>query len=160
MTARLSLQPYRDDVRREMAARAHGDIDGNAKKVAARNHVTPRTGRRWRTPDDAKGSPAYRLMLYAETAPNPHRLLATIGAVADERVRSMSDDELIERIRDALIENVHQEAADHAQRACACHSMIDRALASERDAAGDLELARLYRECAVRRITWDRIVHG
>ena len=60
--------------------------------------------------------------------------------------------EIVDRIRELLVEDPILEGIDNANRFRRGLSMLDRAVDSERDAAVDLELTALYRECAARNL--------
>ena len=141
------------DVRRYAVAVAHGDAHPRRKKAAANNAVTTRTERRWRTPADAKGSPLDRYSQYLETAQDPWRLLACNRVTVIQRtLQRWTNAQITDRIRELLVEDAIVEGIDNANRFRRGLSMLDRAVDSERDAAVDLELTALYRECAARNL--------
>lgn len=67
------------------------------------------------------------------------------------------DSEIIDRIRALHVEDATGEGVDNANRARRKMTWLERAADTERDAAIDLELAALYRECAVRKIGEDEV---
>ena len=145
--------PRRMDVRRHGAAVAHRDAHPKKKKAAAENGVTIRTERRWGSPKDAKGSPLDHYTQYLEHAQDPWRLLAhNRSTVMRSTLRKLSDREVVDRIQQLHAEDPLQEGIDNANRARRNLSFVERADDTERDAAQDLELAALYRECAARGI--------
>ena len=152
--------PIREDVRRYAAAQAHAAAHAQKKRAAAVNGVTVRTERRWRTPTDSKGSPQHRYGLYLETAEEPWRLLACNRVtVIQQTIRRMTKAQIIERIHELHVEDARQEGVDNANRFRHL-PWLKRADDTSRDAAHDLELAALYRECAARRVPESEVFGG
>ena len=146
--------PRRADMRRHIAAIAHGDANTRKKKSAADNEVTVRTVIRWGTPQDAKGSPQAKYAAYLENAQDPWRLLASNRATVIQRtLRTKSKAELIERTRELHVLDALGEGEDNSTRNLRGVPLLDRATITERDAAIDEELAAHYRECAARGYT-------
>lgn len=147
------MNPRRMDALRGSAARTHADADPAPKRTAALVGVTDRTARRWRTPEDAKGAPNYRLALYLDSTPHPERLLSYVRALLAKAVADLTSAELTAQIRERYTLDAHLEAEDNASRTTLGLGALDRAAVHERDAANDEWLAAAWRECAARGLT-------
>lgn len=155
-TRNETMNGYRMDAMQHGVARAHADAVRVPKKEAQRMDKSVRTTRRWAV----EGPPQLRqLALYLEDHPGPHRILASVSAMADRKVRSMTDADLIHEYRLLLVQECEVEAADRAGSFNGA-SWLDVAAESERDAAVDLKKAAIEREFAVRRITREAVFHG
>lgn len=154
------MNPRRDDAIREAAARAHADADPNAKKLAARMDVSPRSAQRYRSPDYAKGSPLHRLGLYLDGCPNPHRVVANARTYLYRGLKDLSRTELVAQIREHYAEDGRVEGEDNASRFALGVGALDRAALHERDAAEDEWLAAAWREVAARGMTEADVLGG
>ena len=143
--AARKLSPIRVDARVALNAIAHDDahrVNGrrvSAKKVAAANGVTDRTARRWRDPEDAKGSLQDRYSIYLTSAQHPARLVARNDVEAfQQTVQEWPKDRLIAEYRAALIRDKQNEARDTTNSFAQERSWLERAADSERDAEDDV----------------------
>lgn len=152
--------PRQADARRHAVAVAHGDAAPRTKRYAAMMGVTARTARRHRSPDASKGSPLYRHFEYLECVDDPYRIAAaTMTHARRMTMKQWTTEELIERIHELHALDALGEGEDNATRARKGVSLLDRATATERDAAHDLELAACYREADARGLS-ERDVFG
>lgn len=150
-----------DMVREHVSALAHGDAYCTPKKAARRNGVTPRTARRWRSPHEAKGSPQDGYTKYLENADEPWRLVAMNQVTATHlTVRRWRKEKLIAKYRELLAEGPHIEAADASNGVKRGVSWLERASATERDAAHEILKAAIEREFEIRRIAEAEVFDG
>jgi hypothetical protein len=150
--------PITAGTRRHAAATAHADAAPRVKRYASMIGVTPRTARRHRSPDDAKGSPLYRHFEYLEAVEDPWRIQAATMAHAKKlTLAHLTRSEVIARIRELHVEDAIGEGDDNATRARRGVRMLDRAAVAERDAAADIELAALYRRAHDLRISEEEL---
>ena len=144
----------RRESRRYASSRAHAEAHPKHKRAAFDNGVTTRTERRWRTPSEAQGSPQEIYDRYLATAQDPWRLEAHNRAtILQANLGSLTDRAIVARIHELNVDNAIVEGADNANRVRRGVSPADRATAHERDAAVEIELAALWRECAARGIS-------
>lgn len=145
--------PTRKAARSYRAAVAHRDANPRAKRAAFDNGVTTRTERRWRTPTEAQGSPLEVYARYVATSQDPARLEVFVRVTAEqERIRRLTNAELVAEIRALHAEDAIGEGQDNAARATRGISLLDRAAICERDATHDVKLAARYIEAASRGI--------
>jgi hypothetical protein len=138
-------------VREHLAAVCHGDAYPNPKKAAAANRVCVRTARRWRNPDEAKGSRQDTYTRYIEAAEHPWRIVAANEVTAmQQTVKKWDKDKLIAEYRAVLKRDKHGEARDTANSLDPSVPWLERAVDSERDAADDVLKAACERELAIR----------
>lgn len=143
--------PESDTARQHAAATAHSDATPRLKRYAALYGVTQRTARRHRTPKDAKGSPLDQHFRYLDSIDDPWRVAAATMTYAKQlALKDLTNAQLIERIAELHEADALGEGEDNATRMRRGVSLLERAVATERDAAHDLELAACYREAAAR----------
>lgn len=156
---RGGTDPFRDMVAVHLAARAHAEAYPGVKRAATRNGVTPRTARRWRSPEEAKGSPLHTYHRYLASAEHPWRLVAAnYSAALEHTVRAWPTDRLIREYRAVLARDKAGEAVDTQHDLDPTVPWETLAESSERDAADDLLKAACEREFAARRIPRARVV--
>lgn len=139
------------DVLKAAAARAHADAEPDDRKAVARHGKSRRTWARARAegPVEVRAAQAYLW-----ESPHPWRIAAELTATAKHRtVERLSRAELIERYRDLLEADAIGEGEDNALRVRRSVDWMDRAAASERDAAIDMEKAACERRFAVLGVT-------
>jgi hypothetical protein len=149
------ISPIVRDVAHEMAARAHADAEPNAKKAARRNGNSERTEYRWRV----EGPPPVRnCQLFLYRSADPFRHMATLMAAAHRRdIDDLSRAELIAAYHDVLEREKAAEAHDTRGDLDRSASWLDKAMASEQDAALDLRKAAIERRFAELRITREEV---
>jgi hypothetical protein len=139
---------------RHAAATAHRDAAPRVKRYAGLLGVTPRTARRHRSPEAAKGSPLYRHFEYLAAVEDPWRVAAATMSHAHKlTLDHMEKPEVVARIRELHAEDAIGEGEDNAMRARRGVTMLDRAATAERDAAHDIELTALYRRAHELKVT-------
>lgn len=159
-TAPRGHDPMIRDVIDALAAAAHGDTEPDDSAAVARGAApSRRTANRWR--QAGRGSPAEAFGSFLLDCRDPFRMLAHVKALAKRAaLAKLTNAELIERYRDLRIAEKQREAADTILDMDAAAGWLDRAAASERDAALDEECAAIERVFAERRITPAEVFGG
>lgn len=147
----------RMDAQKAVAGMAHADsVVGS--ETARRWGRTPRSGRYW-----AKGGhPAVRSFFeYLDRLDDPHQMAAEIMAYAKQcTLRRLSNEKLIERVRDLLILDKEVEYRDTAGDLSPATTWEEMHRLKRTDAAVNAELAGAVAECMARGINRREVLHG
>jgi hypothetical protein len=142
------------------AATAHADAAPRTKRYAALMGVSERTARNHRSVKAAQGSPLRRYWAYLDAVDDPYRIeAATRSHLKMRKLKSMTDDELIARIRHLEQVDALDEGADNRAKVTRGVSALERAALAERDGASDIERAAAWRLIHERGLT-DADVYG
>lgn len=140
------------------AERGRSDSDLARRYTAAVRPVKVRTVNDWHRigPPEARAFAAYLLVVS-----DPYRIEAAVRATVKQRALSkLSDAELIDRYRELLAIEPRVEADDRVKDVSRGLCWLQRAAASERDAAIDAEKAACEREFAARGLTERDVFDG
>lgn len=144
--------PFALDAARTLAGVAHADAHPSPKASAKRNGRHLGTEYVWRK---VGPPPLVNYMLNCEF---PFRLVAWAKAVAKKNaIDRLTAPQLIQRYHEILQAEKKVEAKDTALDLNRHASWLDRAAASERDAALDEEKAAIERRFAELRLSWEGV---
>jgi hypothetical protein len=157
--------PRGRDVLTAVVGMAHADAErGRTAADVARRYTRSgrKTSRRAASEWTRVGTPEHReFTAYLLVVSEPYRIEASVRATIKQRaISKLSDAELIDRYRDLLALEPRVEADDRVMGVTRGASWLDRAAASERDAAIDAEKAACEREFAARGITEGQVYGG
>lgn len=146
---------YRRDAMDRLAGYAHEDAEPDDAESGKRHDRSRRTAHHWRK----NGPPPVReFQSYMFNSPDPYRLVAQVKTMAKaQALKDKTDDELIASYHDLLPSEKERESDDTKLDLCRRSCWLDKARASERDAALDEEKAAHEFEFAARRISYEQV---
>lgn len=156
---RADLTGRRMDALRAAAGLAHRDAARTSSSGAASYGTDARTQRRW----FEEGPPVVReFTVFLSLADDVWRWVAHVKTTAKVlTLQKLTDEQLIERIRELRAREKAVEGEDNANDVRRGLTPLERAMAKERDAALDEELAAAFRVWAERPwLTEAEVLHG